>query len=96
MMETDWLFWAIAFLFFLPMHIGTPLLYLLLEDGPGVARQRLPGLLVRGTLSALAAFGIALLLWPYSRLAATAAIVLALLHPWLELLIMRGRSRTGD
>ncbi len=95
-METDWLLWAIAFLFFLPMHIGIPLLYLLLEDGPGALRQRLPGLLVRGTLSALAAFGIALLLWPYSRLAAAATLGVALLYPWFELLVVRGRSGSGD
>ena len=95
-METDWLFWAIAFLFFLPMHIGTPLLYLLLEDGPGAVRQGLPRLLLRGILSALAAFAIALLLWPHSRLAAAAAMAVALLHPWFELLVMRKRPGSGD
>ena len=92
-METDWLFWIVAFAFFLPMHIGVPLLYLLVEDGPEGVRQQLPWLLVRGSLSALLAFGIALFAWPHSMLAAGVVIAVAFLYPWLELAWRRSRPK---
>lgn len=92
-METDWLFWIVAFAFFLPMHIGMPLLYLLVEDGPEGVRRQLPWLLLRGTVSALVAFAIALAVWPYSKLAAGAVIAIAFLYPWLELVWRRSRAK---
>lgn len=92
-METDWIFWIVAFAFFLPMHLGIPMLYLLVEDGPEGVRLQLPWLLVRGTLSALIAFGIALWVWPLSKMAAGGVIATAFLHPWLEMLWRRSRAK---
>ena len=85
-MATDWLFWIVAFVFFLPMHIGGPLLYLLVNSGPDDVRRRLPRVLLRGFASALLGFVIALLVWPYSRVAAGIVIALAFVSPWLEML----------
>lgn len=88
-MQTDWLFWGIAFLFFLPMHLGTPLLYLLLQGGPASVRAQLPMILFRGTLSALLAFALAMWIWPHSKAGAAAIIGTTLIHPWLELAYRR-------
>ena len=88
-METDWLLWAIAFLFFLPLHFGVPLLYLLIQKGPDVMRKNIPGLLVWGGISAALGFTAAVLLWPHSKTWAVIAIVTALVHPWFELLFRR-------
>lgn len=91
-MDTDWLFWGVAFLFFLPMHLGIPLLYLLLQYGPPGVRERLPRILLAGTLSAILAFALAIGLWPYSKTAAAVVIALSMLHPWLDLFLHRPKK----
>jgi hypothetical protein len=88
-MQFDWLFWGIAFLLFLPLHLGTPLLFLLIQDGPEGVRTVLPRLLRRGAISAAMAFALAIWLWPASRPAAISAIVIAMFHPWWDLLLAR-------
>ena len=90
-MEIDWLIWGVAFLFFLPLHFGVPLLYLLIQQGPEGMRKKIPGLLLWGGIGAALGFTIAILLWPHSKTWAAVAIVIALVHPWLELLF-RGRT----
>ena len=88
-MEIDWLLWAIAFLFFLPLHFGVPLLYLLIQKGPDEMRKNIPRLLLWGGISAALGFTVAVSLWPHSKTWAAIAIVIALVHPWFELLFRR-------
>ncbi len=90
-MEIDWLLWFIGFLFFLPLHFGVPLLYLLIQKGPEDMRKKIPGLLLWGGISAVLGFAAALLLWPHSTTWAAIAIVIALVHPWVDL-IFRARD----
>lgn len=91
-MQMDWLFWGIGFLFFLPLHLGTPMLFLLLQGGPGPMREQLPRILLRGSLSALIAFALALWIWPHSMAAAIGIIAAAMIHPWLEIIARRSRD----
>lgn len=91
-LQMDWLFWGIAFLLFLPLHIGTPLLYLLIDSGPEEVRAALPRILLWGVLVSAVAFGLAIWVWPSSKALALAIIVLAMLHPWIEL-FRRKRGR---
>ncbi len=91
-MEIDWLLWLIAFLFFLPLHFGVPVLYLFIQLGPAEMRQCLAGLFLRGSISAVLGFAIALWAWPHSKTWAGIAIVIALVHPWLELLVRRNKT----
>jgi hypothetical protein len=88
-MEIDYLAWGIGFLFFLPLHFGAPLLYLLLQSGPTIMRSRVPGLLLWGTVSAVLGFGLALLFWPHNKTWSAVAIALAFILPWLELFFKR-------
>ena len=88
-MEVDYLVWGIGFLFFLPLHFGVPLLYLLLQYGPTVVRSRAPGILLTGTVSALLGFALALLIWPHNKTWSALVIALTLIHPWLELFFKR-------
>lgn len=90
-LQMDWLFWAIAFLLFLPLHLGTPLLYLLVGSGPDGVRAALPRILLWGVLVAAVAFGLAIWAWPSSKALALTIIVLAMLHPWIDLLWRRHR-----
>ncbi len=85
-METDWLMWLIALIFFLPMHFGVPLLYLLIQQGPKKMKEQLPQLLLWGGISTAVGFTAAVLLWPHSKTWAGVTIVIVLIHPWLELL----------
>jgi hypothetical protein len=88
-METDWLLWAVAFLFFLPLHFGVPLLFLLIQQGPDEMRKKIPSLFLWGGISAILGFTAALLLWPHSKTWAAIAVVIALVHPWVELIFRR-------
>ncbi len=88
-MQSDWLFWGIAFLLFLPLHLGTPLLFLLIQDGPEGVRTAFARLMCRGAIRAAMEFTLAIWLWPASRPAAISAIVIAMLHPWWDLLLAR-------
>jgi len=85
MQETDWLFWGIAFLFYLPLHIGAPLLFILLSGDIERLKQAKQKLIIHGAGSAVVAFGIAIAAWPYSRLAAALVIIVATFSPWLVL-----------
>jgi len=76
-------------LFFLPLHLGGPLLYLLLQQGPAGIREALPRIALRGGLSALLAFALAMWAWPHSKAVAVSILALAMLHPWLELIFRR-------
>tara|TARA_R110002110_G_scaffold205066_7_gene417284 strand:+ start:440841 stop:441116 length:276 start_codon:yes stop_codon:yes gene_type:complete len=90
-MEVDWLFWVVAFCFFVPMHVGIPVLYVLLASGPEAMRARLVVLLSIGICSAVLGFSIAMATWPHSQSVAAAVIVLTLLFPWLEIVWQRRR-----
>lgn len=88
-MEIDWTLWVVAFLFFLPLHFGVPLLYLLVRFGLEEMQRQIPGLLLRGGISAVVGFTVAFLAWPYSKAWAATVLVLALVHPWLEMIFRR-------
>jgi hypothetical protein len=88
-MEIDYLVWVIGFFFFLPLHFGVPLLYLLIQCGPTVMRQQAPVILFRGTISAVVGFALALLIWPHDKMWSAVVIALALVQPWLELFFKR-------
>jgi hypothetical protein len=86
MMEMDWVVWAIAFVFFLPMHIGAPLVYLAIQRGQETFRARLRGLITRSLITATLGFTAAIILWPHSKAGAGTAIAVTLLYPWIEIL----------
>lgn len=88
-METDWTLWVIAFVFFLPMHIGAPLVYLAIQHGQESFRARLPGLIIGSLITAALGFAAAIMLWPHSKAGAATAIVVTLLYPWVEILRQR-------
>ena len=85
MMETDWVLWAIAFVFFLPMHVGAPLVYLAIQHGQETFRARLPGLITRSVITATLGFASAIILWPHSKAGVGAAIIATFLYPWIEI-----------
>ena len=91
MMETDWALWIIAFVFFLPMHIGAPLVFLAIQHGQETFRARLPGLITGALITATLGFIAAIMLWPHSKAGAGTAIAVTFFYPWIEIL-RKGKS----
>lgn len=85
-METDWLLWTIAFVFFLPMHVGAPLVYLAIRHGQETFRARLPRLITGAVITATLGFTAAIILWPQSKVGAGTAIAVTLIYPWIDVL----------
>ena len=85
MMEMDWVVWAIAFVFFLPMHLGAPLVYLAIQHGQETFRSRLPGVIAGSVITATLGFTVAIILWPHSKAGAGTAIAVTLFYPWIEI-----------
>ncbi|MEH6570123.1 MAG: hypothetical protein V7709_13675 [Halioglobus sp.] len=91
MKETDWAVWAIAFVFFLPMHIGGPLVYLAIQQGQEIFRARLRGVIIGSVITATLGFATAIIIWPHSKAGAGTAIAVTLLYPWIDIL-RKGKS----
>ncbi|MCG8673305.1 MAG: hypothetical protein MI867_28205 [Pseudomonadales bacterium] len=85
MQQTDWIFWLVAFGFYLPLHAGAPLLYLLIQGDIDRLKALKNKVIVHSVGSALVAFAIAIVAWPHSQLVAVASILLATVLPWLAL-----------
>lgn len=85
MQQTDWLFWGVAFLFYLPLHAGAPLLYLLIQGEIAMLKRIKVRLLCHSLISAALAFAIAVVLWPHSVSGAVAVLLVATSLPWLGL-----------
>lgn len=85
MQETDWLFWGIAFFFYLPLHLGTPMLFLLIRGDIETLKDKRASIIKQGLISAVCAFALALFLWPISTAAAGAVILFSILIPWLAI-----------
>lgn len=83
MQTVDWVFWAIAFFFYLPLHIGAPLMFLLMRGDMTLLKQQRGTIILHGIISAIIAFGLAMVLWPMSIFAAAAVLLAAILIPWL-------------
>lgn len=90
-MTNDWLFWLIAFAFFLPMHLGAPVLYLFLQGDSSALKAQLPSLLLRSIVIALAGFALAFWLWPNSKTGAGIALAVTFALPWVDILRTRAK-----
>jgi hypothetical protein len=83
MQTVDWLFWAIAFFFYLPLHIGAPLMFLLMRGEVEAMKAQRGAIILHGVISAILAFALAMFLWPINAFAAAAVLLAAILVPWL-------------
>lgn len=82
-MNVDFYFWALAFVLYLPLHIGGPLMFWLLQGQVSRIRRFWLHVLVHGLISAAVVFALAIYWWPDSRPAAVAIIVAGSITPWL-------------
>lgn len=85
MQQVDWLFWAVGYFFYLPLHVGLPLLYLLVQGDLERLRILRVRLLLHSVITSAAAFIAAILLWPWQPLVALSVIVFVMLLPWWTL-----------
>ncbi len=78
--QVDWILWLVAGLFYLPLHLGLPALWLFyrLLDGPQAVRQRLMGRFLREGV-VLLALTLALAAWIWWRQWPVGWLVLELL-----------------
>lgn len=84
MQEIQWLVWIVGFVFFIPLHVGLPLLYLLVQDKLTSLPGGLRPYLLESSVVALLVYAIAAWVWGYSVGVSITLLVGLMLHPWIR------------
>lgn len=86
-MQIDYIFWLVGLGFFLPLHLGLPVLYVLVYRAKEQHQAAIKAVLIEGGLSAVVLFGLAAYLSSVNFYLAIGLIVVAMPLPWLRLVL---------
>ncbi len=84
-MPSEALFWAIGFVFFQPLHLGLPILYLFIYGDETLRSEKIKRVLIHGIGSSAVLFAIAAWLSQQSMGLAILLVVISIPLPWIGL-----------
>ncbi len=84
-MPSETLFWVIGFVFFQPLHLGLPILYLFIYGDEAQRSGKIRKVLIHGISSSAVLFAIAAWLFQESMMLAIALVIISIPLPWIGL-----------
>jgi uncharacterized membrane protein len=91
-MQIEALFWFIGFIFFQPLHLGLPILYIMIYREESQRSSLIKTVSIAGVVSSAIIFFIAFLLASSYLYVALGLVVLSIPLPWIKLM----RLTTSD
>lgn len=84
-MPSDILFWIIGFLFFQPLHLGLPILYLFIYSKQETRSAKINRVLMHGIISSALLFSAAAWLFKDHQYLAIGLVLISIPLPWFAL-----------
>lgn len=92
-MPSDIVFWIIGFVFFQPLHLGLPILYLFIYGNPRTRAKKTKRVVIHGVTSSALLFCAAAGLFADHKLIAIGLVLVSIPLPWIGL---RDQSEQAD
>lgn len=91
-MGVDALFWFIGFIFFQPLHLGLPILYILIYRKEHERNTLIKKVSIAGLVSSAIIFTVAFFLSNSHLYVALGLVVLSMPLPWIKLMRLPGQQ----
>jgi hypothetical protein len=92
-MQIEALFWFIGFIFFQPLHLGLPILYIMIYREESQKSSLIKTVSISGVVSSAIIFFISFLLAGSYLYAALGLVVLSIPLPWIKLMRLAARDK---